>query len=292
MKHVRLLFGTFVFVLGIQVSIARADTALTTVRVASGMDRPLFATAPPGDTTRLFILGEGGVVTILNLETGTLNPVPFLDITDRVDSTEARDEGTGGMAFDPDYANNGYFYVTYFRDIEGNFSSVVSRFSRITADTADPDSEQILIVIDEPSVFHDVSWLEFGPNDGYLYIGVGDGGVAAGASDNAQDISDLRGKILRVDPHGTDGPGGNYGIPPTNPYVGVAGEDEIWVYGLRSPWRGSFDQATGDLYIGDVGQVLWEELSFLENGGVGGENLGWDCREGAHDFQFIGDCSS
>lgn len=292
MKHARILFVTFVFVLSAHVSIAPAQTALTTVRVASGVDRPLVATAPPGDTTRLFILGEGGVITILNLETGTLNPVPFLDISDRVDDTEARDQGTGGMAFDPDYENNGYFYVSYFRDIGGAFSCPVSRFSRITDDTADPDSEQILMVVPEPSVYHDVSWLEFGPNDGYLYIGVGDGGLIAGASDNAQDITDIHGKVLRIDPHGTNGPGGLYGIPPTNPFVGVTGADEVWIYGLRSPWRGSFDRVTGDLYVGDVGEVTWEEINFLPNGGVGGENLGWDCREGQHNYQFNGDCSS
>ncbi|MCG8408379.1 MAG: PQQ-dependent sugar dehydrogenase [Phycisphaerales bacterium] len=292
-KRAHVLWVAAFILCGFQNTIVKGGTtALTTVRVASGIDRPLSVTASPGDSTRLFILGEGGIISILNLETGTLNAAPFLDITDRVDSTEARDQGTGGMAFDPDYENNGFFYVTYFRDIGGDFSCVVARYSRLTVDTADPDSEQILMVIDEPAVFHDVTWLAFGPNDDYLYIGVGDGGLVSGARESAQDITMLRGKILRIDPHGTDGPGGNYGIPPTNPFVGVAGADEIWFYGLRSPWRGAFDPATGDFWQGDVGQGSWEELNFIEGGGVGGENLGWDCREGAHNFDFDKDCPS
>lgn len=292
-KRAHILSVAAFILCGIQSTITKGGTtALTTVRVASGVDRPLSATASPGDTTRMFILGEGGIISVLNLETGTLNPAPFLDITSKVDSTQSRDSGTGGMAFDPDYENNGFFYVSYFRDMGGQFSCVVARYSRLTADTADPNSEQILLVIDQPAVFHDVSWLAFGPNDGYLYIGVGDGGLVTGAQESAQDITSLRGKVLRIDPHGNDGPGGTYGIPPTNPFVGVAGADEIWFYGLRSPWRGAFDSETGDFWQGDVGQGTWEELNFIEGGGSGGENLGWDCREGAHNFDFDKDCPS
>ena len=193
----------------------------------------------------------------------------------------------------------GYFYVTY-TDSSGNLR--VSRFevSMGAPNDADESSEVVLLTISEPQVNHNGGWIAFGPNDAYLYISTGDGG-GGGDGDpghtpgigNAQDITEnLLGKILRVDVDGSDGPGGNYGIPPTNPFVGVEGDDEIWAYGLRNAWRNAFDPRTGDLYIADVGQGSWEEVDFQPATSAGGENWGWRCREGAHDFNFGGDCGS
>ncbi|HEY5656540.1 MAG TPA: PQQ-dependent sugar dehydrogenase, partial [Myxococcota bacterium] len=275
--------------------VADADTALTTERVASGLDRPLFLTHAPGDATRAFVLEQAGRVRILDLgqEPPVLLPQAFLDISDRVRSA-TNEQGLLGLAFHPEFGANRRFYVNY-TNLLGD--TVASRFEAIagTPDQADPDSELVLLVIDQPQPNHNGGWIAFGPNDGLLYIATGDGG-GAGDDDaghtpetgNAQDTSaNLLGKILRIDVDGSNGPTGNYGIPPGNPFVGRAGDDEIWAYGLRNPWRNAFDAQTGDLYIADVGQNLWEEVDFQPAASAGGENWGWRCREGAHDFNTV-----
>lgn len=283
---------------GVLSSAALADTPLTTTRVASALNRPVFVTGAPGDTTRLFIVEKRGVIRILNLNTLTLNANPFLDIDSRVVNISSNNDERGllGLAFHPDYEANGLFYVYYYNLAA---ATVVAEYSRTTADTADFNSERILLTIAQPQVNHNGGWMGFSPMDGYLYIASGDGG---GANDNAtghtpgvgngQDITNnLLGKILRIDPMGTNGVTGEYGIPASNPFVGVTGDDEIWAFGLRNPWRDAFDSVTGDLWIADVGQDRWEEVNFQPAASAGGENYGWRCREGTQNFNTTGDCS-
>jgi glucose/arabinose dehydrogenase len=157
-----------------------------------------------------------------------------------------------------------------------------------------------LLTINQPQGNHNGGWLAFSPRDGFLYIGIGDGG-GTGDNDaghtqdigNSQDITDkLLGKMLRIDVDASDGPGGRYGIPPSNPFVDITGDDEIWSYGLRNPWRNAFDRETGDLYIADVGEGAWEEINFQKWPARGGESFGWRCREGAHRFASNVDCSA
>ena len=254
-----------------------------TVRVASGLARPLFVAHAPADSSRVFIVEQFNArILILEIPSNVLDPVAFLDINDRVIGT-GDERGLLGLAFHPDYANNGLFYVDYSRNGDGD--TVVSEFQvSVDPDVADPLSERILLTIDQPQSNHNGGWIDFSPLDGYLYIATGDGGNfcdtgtghTAGIG-NAQDITaNLLGKLLRIDPLAAV----PYGIPLDNPFVGIAGDDEIWAYGLRNPWRPSFDRLTGDLYIADVGQDLSEEISFQPASSTGAENYGWRCREG------------
>jgi glucose/arabinose dehydrogenase len=269
--------------------------ALTTELVADGLAHPLFATHAPGDYTRLFILEQNtGDIEILNLKTGQLNPQPFLQLGSLIESG-GNEQGLLGLAFHPDYQTNGHFYVNYTA-AAGNGDTVVARYSVTDdPDLADPESAYVLLTIDQPQPNHNGGWVGFGPADGYLYIGTGDGG-GGGDDDsghtpgvgNGQDITDnLLGKMLRIDVDG----GSPYGIPPDNPFVGVTGDDEIWAFGLRNPWRCSFDRETAGFWIADVGQSAWEEVDYQPADSVGGENYGWRCREGKHDYNTEGDCS-
>ncbi|MFQ5589708.1 MAG: PQQ-dependent sugar dehydrogenase [Phycisphaerae bacterium] len=263
---------------------AGGTTPLATVRVASGLSRPVYVTHPPGDYDRVFIVEQGGRVLIL--AGGSINATPFLDISDRV-TMAGNEQGLLGLAFHPDFAANNYFYVNYTRQPDG--STVVSRFEvpSATPDAADDTSEMVILSFSQPQGNHNAGWLSFGP-DGMLYIATGDGGGAgdAGAghtagTGNAQDLTDnLLGKILRIDVDS----GSPYAIPPDNPLVGLPGDDEIWAFGLRNPWRNAFDSATGDLFIADVGQSTWEEIDFQPASSTGGENYGWRCMEGDHCF--------
>jgi glucose/arabinose dehydrogenase len=247
---------------------------LTTVRVASGLSRPTFVTHAPGDFTRVFITEQTGRIRILDLQSGTVLPNPFLDLTSTVSCCGER--GLLGLAFHPDYATNGFLYVTYSN---GAGDSEVARYRVLgdpaTSNVADPGSSSALLTIPEPAANHNIGWIAFGP-DGYLYIGKGDGGSSCDPNQRAQDLDELHGKILRIDVDG----GTPYGIPPDNPFVGGPGADEIWAYGLRNPWRNAFDPATGDLFIADVGQSQREEIDFQPAASGGGENYGWDCMEG------------
>ena len=266
---------------------ARAAVPLATVRVASGLTSPVFVTAPPNDTKRLFIVEQPGIIKLLNLTTGQINPAPFLDIDDLV--LGFSEQGLLGLAFHPGYPTIPFFYVNYTNN---SGDTVVARFSILTPDTADAGSGALILEISQPQGNHNGGWLAFGPNDGFLHIATGDGG-GSGDNDsghtagtgNAQDITDnLLGKILRIDVDFDEfpkDPNKNYSIPPNNPLIGV-GDPEIWAYGLRNPWRPSFDRATGDLFIADVGQGSWEEIDFQLSTSTGGENYGWVCREGAH----------
>jgi glucose/arabinose dehydrogenase len=281
MSMLRLLTATLATLFAGHAAFAQG---FATQRVAAGLDRPVFVTAPPGDFERLFIVEQHtGRIRILRLATRTLENDPFLDI----DGISTLDEqGLLGLAFDPDYDSNGTFYV-YLTDP----ASRVLRFQVSSdPDVADPASQQQVLAFDQPQPNHNAGWIGFGP-DGFLYVATGDGGASNDEGDghtpdtgNAQDLSDnLLGKILRLDVGGDDFPNDtdrNYAIPPDNPFVGVAGDDEIWAYGLRNPWRASFDRQTGDLWIGDVGQNDCEEINVILSGSSGGENFGWRLREG------------
>ncbi|MBK9121408.1 MAG: PQQ-dependent sugar dehydrogenase [Phycisphaerales bacterium] len=283
-------------------SIVHAATPLTTVRVATGLNRPIYVTAPPGDDNRLFIVEKAGVIKILDLGSGVLLGTPFLNIDPLVGggTTNNSEQGLLGLAFHPNYAGNGWFYVNYTNNAG---STVVARYTvSANPNIADPGSATLLLTIAQPQANHNGGWLDFGPHDGYLYIATGDGG-GSGDTDaghtpgvgNSQDITNnLLGKMLRIDVDGDDfpaDPNRNYAIPATNPFVGLTGDHEIWSFGLRNPWRPSFDRLTGDLYIADVGQASWEEVNFQPAESPGGENYGWRCREGAHNFNTSGDCS-
>lgn len=241
---------------------------------ATGFVKPVDI-AHAGDN-RLFILEQDGAIWILD-SNGVKLTTPFLNINPRVRST-GNEQGLLGLAFHPDYAQNGYFYVYYTRETDGD--TRVSRFSRSASDpnVANPDSELILLVQDQPYSNHNGGCIKFGP-DGYLYIGLGDGGSGGDPQNYGQNTNTFLGKMLRIDVDNT-APGLNYAIPVDNPFVNVpAYKPEIWSLGLRNPWRFSFDRLTGDMWIGDVGQNTREEVDF-EPAGLGGRNYGWRCYEG------------
>lgn len=258
-----------------------ADAGITLDRELVGtFNAPMYVTHAPGDSTRLFVIERNGFIRII--KNGSTLPTPFLDISSVVDTTF--EGGFLGMAFHPDYDTNGHVYVHYTR------SGLVSVIARYTV-SGDPDvldaaSAMTLLELPQPAENHNGGWIDFSPVDGYLYIAFGDGGFNGNAQQRAQDITDqLLGKMLRIDVDGDDFPGDalrNYAIPPTNPYVGVTGDDEIWASGLRNPFRCSFDMVTGDLYIGDVGAGSWEEIDFEPAGTTGPTNYGWGCMEGTH----------
>jgi len=264
-------------------SVARAgqDPPLATVEVATGFQGPIFATAPPNDFARLFVAEQGQAGTarikIVELATGTVRATPFLTLT----GVDAHDErGLLGLAFHPDYAVNGYFYV-YLSNAPT--SNVIRRYQVSSdANVADPSSAQTVILMSDPYDNHNGGWIAFGP-DGYFYVATGDGGSQNDPLGHSQSIGTLLGKILRIDVDADGFPGDstkNYAIPASNPFAGLNGLDEIWHYGVRNPWRCSFDQATGDLYIGDVGQNNEEEISFQSASSAGGLDYGWRCMEG------------
>lgn len=257
---------------------------LTTVRVASGLSRPVFVGSPPdgpgGPDDRLFIVEKQGIIRILDLTTYTMLADPFIDITGRVQTSNSlqSEEGLLGLAFHPEYntpgaTNEGKFFV-YYTNNSGN--NQVSRFG-VSSDpnVADDGVEDLVIEIPHPTYSnHNAGPIAFG-SDGHLYIGTGDGGGACDPDRTGQDLQELRGKILRLGvdslPYSTAG----------NPHDGQAtGLDEIWSYGLRNPWRLSFDRGTGALYIGDVGQSAWEEINCRPSTSTGNENYGWRLFEG------------
>jgi glucose/arabinose dehydrogenase len=243
-----------------------AASPLTTVRVASGLLRPLLVTAPPGDVERLFIVEQDGTIRILR--NGALLPAPFLDVSTLTRSPADggdNEQGLLGLAFHPDYAVNGELFV-YHTDAAG-VNNLVVRYVRdpLDPDRADPATRTVLLTIPHPDYGnHNGGMLAFGPGDGRLYIGTGDGGSGCDPSGNAQNPASLLGKLLRLDVDGA------FFTP------------EMVSLGLRNPWRYSFDRQTGDLYIGDVGQAIWEEVDFRPAPLSTGENYGWDFYEGSH----------
>jgi hypothetical protein len=245
---------------------------------ASGLTRPVGITHA-GDV-RLFVVEQGGKIKVLT--SGYTHPTPFLDLgvsgLNLIDSSTA-EEGLLGLAFHPDYPAVPYFFVHY---VNVNSNVVIARYSvSANPNVANPASGVVLLTIPHPGQRnHNGGQLQFGP-DGYLYAAVGDGGGGGDPGNNAQNINNLLGKILRIDVDENVGTPPYYGIPPSNPFAGATpGADEIWAYGLRNPWRFSFDRATGDLLIGDVGQGSWEEINFQPAASAGGENYGWRIMEG------------
>ena len=250
---------------------------LAVFKVANVPAKALYITQPALEKDRLFVLNQKGQIHIIK-NGKTLNE-PFLDISDRVHGslTPGSEEGMLGLAFHPEYKENGYFYVNY---VDRNDTSIVSRFS-VThhPETADKNSEKILLKLAQPFGNHNGGHLAFGPRDGMLYIGFGDGGKWGDPYDNAQNLNTLLGAILRIDVNSGD----PYSIPVDNPFNGQKDKrPEIFCYGLRNPWRFSFDRETNDLIIGDVGQNLWEEISWTTWDVSKGANYGWRTMEANH----------
>ena len=255
-----------------------------TILFADGFSNPVEMQNVGDD--RLFIVEKRGVIEILQLD-GTTNPTPFLDIQSIVLTPGGNydERGLLGLAFHPDYINNGYFYVNY---IDNSGNTQISRFSVSTSDPsiADPDSEFQILEVEQPYANHNGGCLRFGP-EGYLYIGLGDGGSAGDPENRSQNLQTLLGKMLRIDIDNTEG-STNYAIPSNNPFVGDPNAlDEIWSYGLRNPWRFSFDSETDELWIGDVGQGSIEEIDRAA-AGVSGQNYGWRCYEGNQEYNTSG----
>jgi glucose/arabinose dehydrogenase len=240
-------------------------------QLVSGLVRPV--DLQPDGSGQLFIVEKVGRIRIF--QDGQVLGQPFLDISERVGS-RGNEQGLLGLVFHPQYAQNGRFFVNY---TDNNGDTVIARY-QVSSDPnlADPASEVKLLGIDQPFANHNGGVLTFGP-DGYLYAGLGDGGAAGDPLGNAQKTDVLLGKILRIDVDSAE----PYAVPSDNPFG-----NEVWAYGLRNPWRMSFDKQTGDLYIGDVGQGAWEEIDYLPTGSPGGINFGWDLREGAHDYEGSG----
>ncbi len=254
---------------------------------ATGLSKPVNI-KHAGDE-RLFVVEQDGFIQIVNSD-GSLNSSPFLDITSRVINIGGIGDERGflGLAFHPNYNTNGFFYVNYI-NTSGN--TVISRFQVSNSDPniADENSELILLTIDQPYSNHNGGDMAFGP-DGYLYISSGDGGSSGDPQNNAQNLNSLLGKILRIDVNNASG-GNNYGIPNDNPFFNDGDTDtldEIWAYGLRNPWKFSFDRQTGDIWIGDVGQGEYEEINMISSSSAG-INYGWRCYEGNNTFNTT-DC--
>jgi glucose/arabinose dehydrogenase len=241
--------------------------------VTSGLSYPDFVTTPAGDTARLFVVEQTGAIRVVQHD--SLLPTPFLNLTGHIGFGGER--GLLSMAFHPSYASNGHFYV-YYTNPAGDIR-IVRYTASANPNIADSTSgDTILSAFHETNDNHNGGLLLFGP-DGKLYAGLGDGGSAGDPPGNGQNLDTLLAKILRLDVDGAS----PYAVPADNPFVGHAGErGEIWLYGLRNPWRFSFDRTSGDLYIGDVGQNLYEEVDVLAAGSPAGVNFGWNVMEGKH----------
>ena len=266
---------------------ADAPDDLDLETIASGLVRPVAIRHSGDGSGRLFVVEQAGKIRVL--KGGQVLADPFLDIEDLVQD-DANEEGLLGLAFHPDFANNGYFFVNYTHNPPTvKDRTIVARYavSASDPDLADPASATILLEIEQDFSNHNGGNILFGP-DGYLYIGMGDGGSSNDPNERSQDPGTLLGKMLRIDvdgmppaePNDLCGLKAAYGIPPDNPYIGGSGDcDEIWGLGLRNPWRWSFDRYTGDMFIGDVGQAAIEEIDLEPWPSAGGMNWGWDCFE-------------
>jgi glucose/arabinose dehydrogenase len=258
--------------------------ALTTRLVTSGLDFPVFVTAAPGDTSRLFVVEKNsGRIRVVDAASGQIKIKAFLNTFPLI--TNGSERGLLGLAFHPDYQTNRAFYVCY-TDLDGDV--VLARYlcSVSTPDLADGDSAHILFEEPKPFLQHNAGMLQFGP-DGYLYMSIGDGGSGYDPFDYAQNLDNLKGKLLRIAVDGSP----NYSIPSTNPFVSTPGGGwEGCVYGLCAPWRFSIDSVTGNIFIGDVGQELREEIDFIASGSPGGKNFGWRCLEGDVCHSWLAGC--
>jgi glucose/arabinose dehydrogenase len=267
----------FALVIGLLAPAVEAEVELQDAFPMLTFTKPLDLEAPGDGSNRLFVVEQQGVIYVFDNSPDVSLKKVFLDIQAGVNSVGS-EEGLLGLAFRPDYAESGYFYVDYTASDPRR--SVISRF-RVSAsnpDSADPASEQVLLEVAQPYANHNGGRLMFGP-DGYLWISLGDGGSGGDPQGNGQDPTTLLGSILRIDPYTTQA-GLNYAIPPDNPFVGNPDgyREEIYAYGLRNPWRFSLDPATGQIWAGDVGQGAYEEVDIIESG----RNYGWNVMEGFH----------
>jgi glucose/arabinose dehydrogenase len=261
--------------------------------IVSGLRNPVDINHAGDGSGRIFVVEQAGQIQII--KNGILENTPFLDIRDRVLTGSRNSErGLLGVAFHPEYISNGYFYVNYTSKsragVAGAGDTIIARYevSAANPDLADPNSEAIVLHIEQPYSNHNAGKLLFSPIDGYLYIPLGDGGSGGDPENRSQDTSTLLGKVLRIDVD-SDAP---YAIPPDNPFIDDPDtRDEIWALGMRNPWRFSFDRLNGDMYLGDVGQGKWEEIDYQAAGSSGGINYGWRCREGAHNYNFSAECA-
>ena len=253
------------------------SSELAVLKVANIPAKSLYITQPDGEKDLLFVLNQKGQIHII--KNGTTLNTPFLDISDRVHGSlvPGSEEGLLGLAFHPDYLANGFFYVNY---VNKKDTSIVSRFTVTeNPEKANKESETIILQLAQPFGNHNGGHLAFGPKDGMLYIGFGDGGKWGDPYNNGQNLNSLLGSILRIDINKGD----FYSIPKDNPFVGDKSKRaEIFCYGLRNPWRFSFDRKTNDLIIGDVGQNLWEEVNWNSWENAKGANFGWRIMEGNH----------
>jgi len=241
--------------------------------ISTAFNEPVFLTFAPGDPTRLFVVEKNGLIRIF--ENGAILPAPFLDLT--AVTTKGSEQGLLGLAFAPDYETSGRFYVNYTTagSTPGGKSEIVRFHVSSNPNLADAASDTTILEVDQPYTNHNGGMTVFGP-DGFLYVGLGDGGSAGDPQGHGQNRNDLLGSLLRLD---VSGPG--YTTPPDNPFAGTSGaRSELWNYGLRNPWRFSFDRQTGELYIADVGQGAREEVDVQPAAG-GGENYGWNTMEGS-----------
>jgi glucose/arabinose dehydrogenase len=266
--------------------------------VASGLTEPVFVTNAGDGSNRLFIVQQTGQVVIF--KNGSLLPAQFLDISASVSNftNAGSEQGLLSLAFDPNFAGNGFFYVTYTTDNNDPtfiYSTTLARYQVANGnpDLADASSGTVLLSIPKKYSNHNGGMIAFGP-DGYLYMSMGDGGSGGDPDNNAQNLHSMLGKILRLDVESTPAVGKKYVIPSTNPFFGSsdpAVKQEIWAYGLRNPWRFSFDRSSGDLYIGDVGQNVEEEVDFQPSSSTGGQNYGWHIREGNRCYSPSSNCA-
>ncbi len=241
---------------------------------------PLYVTHSNDGTKRVFVVEKTGKIKVLPNDSNTADARVFLDVSNKIINGSER--GLLGLAFHPNYANNGYFFINYTRAGDGNNMVARYRVSASDPNKADSLSEVVLTSVQDPYSNHNGGILFFGL-DGYLYIGMGDGGSGGDPGNRAQNVNELLGKVLRLNVDSTSN-GNNYAIPPTNPFASGGGRPEIFTIGMRNPWRMSQDQVTGIIWCGDVGQDAWEEIDHIEVG----KNYGWRCYEGNHPYNTSG----
>ena len=250
----------------------------------SGLTAPVGMAVPNDGSGRLFVLEQAGRIRVI--QGGSLVGAPFLDVTSKVES--GGEKGLLGMAFHPNFTSNRRFFVYYTQRSGSQLQSVISEYAASSSvpNQADASSERILLTVDQPFDNHNGGQLAFGP-DGFLYIALGDGGSAGDPQGNGQNLQTVLGKILRIDVDSAFAAGKQYAIPGDNPFVPPGGLPEIWAYGLRNPWRFSFDSTTGKLFAGDVGQDRFEEVDIITKGG----NFGWNNMEASHCYPSGSSCS-
>ncbi len=283
LKTVFQIFVLFALLLSLPSAVYSQDVPqYQWVELIDIFDNPLYITNAGDGSGRLFVVEQYGYVMILDQNMQLISE-PFLDVTAQMPGDVSQggytERGLIGLVFHPDYKNNGIFFVHYVRY---DNKAIIERY-QVSADNpnvADPTSATVIFSADDPFPNHNGGQLAFGP-DGYLYFGIGDGGDLGDPLGNGQNTKVPFGKILRVDVNNTD----TYTVPPDNPFIDNPDYlPEIWALGFRNPWRFSFDRLTGDLYIGDVGEAMWEEIDFQPAGSPGGQNYGWNAYEGNHPF--------